>query len=184
MVHVSVKCCAAFPEEESICVVLKLATTEQEIPELEAHHFSAFSCATERFHPASPLPSPFLGPWTFELGRWGSAQGDSPIHQHAHTAGRPCSQATKASLLNHEPWGSTTAQVTALRTQNNSILVYGGVFKKSASRNPHLTFMWATGEAIRPRGVHIKHFDLVIFRVFHRKYQFHTEVEITSQPQT
>ena len=57
-----------YPDEPGVTLLLC-------IPLYERKHFCL----------ASTLPPPFLGPWTFEPGQWGSAPGDSLIHQCVHT---------------------------------------------------------------------------------------------------
>lgn len=102
--------------------------------------------------------------------------------------GKSCSQATEASLLNCEPWGSATAQATTLRVQNKSTLVESSTFKKSVSmtvssatwvtyEGVYISFMWATGEGNQAaRGAHTKYFDLIICRILYSKYQFKIDI--------
>lgn len=68
---------------------------------------------------ATPALSGPMNSWTRAVGLCLGCLSHPPACPH----GKPCSQATKASLLNHEPWGSATAQATTLRVQNNSPLV-------------------------------------------------------------
>lgn len=102
-------------------------------------------CERKHFCLASSPPPPFLGLWTFEPGQRGSSQGwlaHPPTCPHS----KPCSQATEASLLNREPWGSATAQATTRGMQNNPALVWSRVFKKSLVRTlctfSHVSNLW------------------------------------------
>lgn len=112
----SVKGCVVFPEVESTCVAHKPATTEWEVwgpPGIHTGH-----SLTRTGSPVASLHSlvwkkPFQsglystitlsGPvnfWTRAVGLCSGWLSHPPKCPH----GKWCSQTTKASLLNHEPW--------------------------------------------------------------------------------
>lgn len=132
----SVKCYAIFPEGESICIVYKPESTEQEIwgppcihaghclPRRTRSHIASLHSLVWKKAFLSGLYSTtaLSGPmnfWTRAVGLRSRRLSHLPMCPHSELR----SQATEASLLNREAWGSATAQAPTLRVQNNSSLV-------------------------------------------------------------